>query len=193
MRKTCKGGMINNMIRNNRFIISMVACFIMLMSSPLITCAANEDDYCEKETIFGETGELEDIPAVVVTEKIEKSPFYRITPYSATQKTVSREYSVSVYGDSVGVSAKYRITVSFSYGAPDGVVRIQSGYTAITYQDVNSKYYATLSSQVKRNGNPAYLIGGVDIRYRTNNTIYKTYNKQVKCQNTGNVEWGDPK
>lgn len=107
-----------------------------------------------------------------------------IQPYATTQRTASK--SSQMY---VGGSYAFTITqtATFTYGSPDGIVKISSRRGTVSAYNSSSPYRAGTVSSSSVNGSPASVTSSFGIYYASNWALHSNGSCVMYCKNTGVV------
>ncbi len=107
-----------------------------------------------------------------------------VQPYATTQKTASKSTRISVGGSYAFTITQ---TATFTYGSPDGIVRISSRRGTVAAFDSSSPYRAGTVSSSSVNGSPAVVTSTYGIYYASNWALYTNGSCVMYCKNSGLV------
>lgn len=107
-----------------------------------------------------------------------------IQPCVVTQRTASKASRISVDGTYAFTITQ---TATFTYGSPDGIVRISSRRGAVSAYDSSSPYRAGTVSSSSVNGSPASVTSTFGIYYASNWALYSNASCVMYCKNSGLV------
>lgn len=107
-----------------------------------------------------------------------------IQPYTTTQTTASKSTEMSVKGS---YSFTITQTATFTYGSPDGIVKISSRRGTVATFNSKSPYRAGTVSSSSVNGSPAVVTSSFGIYYASNWSLYSNGSCKMYCNNTGTV------
>lgn len=107
-----------------------------------------------------------------------------IQPYATTQRTASKSSRITVNGSYAFTITQ---TATFTYGSPDGIVRVSSRRGTVAAFDSSSPYRAGTVSSSSVNGSPASITSSFGIYYASNWALYGNGSCIMYCKNSGLV------
>ncbi len=107
-----------------------------------------------------------------------------IQPYATTQRTASKSSNL-YYGGSYSFTITQ--TATFTYGSPDGVVRVSARRGTMSTFSSSSPYRAGTVSSSAVNGSPAVVTSSFGVYYASDWSLYSNGSCIMYCNNTGTV------